>query len=70
MCSEKFGLYPEEKETNLKDVLKSDLKSCQGEVDEKLEWILSSKNNSVEKDPVDNKTVNLIINDDPLFYKF
>ena len=42
----------QKKETNLKDVLKSDLKSYQREVDEKLEGILSSMDIRVEKDSV------------------
>ena len=45
----------QKKETNLKDVLKSDLKSYQVEVDEKLEGILGSLDISVEKDSVDFK---------------
>ena len=45
----------QKKETNLKDVLKSDLKSYQREVDEKLEGILSSMDIRVEKDSVDYK---------------
>ena len=47
----------QKKETNLKDVLKSDLKSYQREVDEKLEGILSSMDIRVEKDSVDYKTL-------------
>ena len=42
----------QKKETNIKDVLKSDLKSYQKEVDEKLEGILSSMDIRVEKDSV------------------
>ena len=42
----------QKKETNLKDVLKSDLKSYQVEVDEKLEGILGSLDIRVEKDSV------------------
>ena len=45
----------QKKETNIKDVLKSDLKSYQKEVDEKLEGILSSMDIRVEKDSVDYK---------------
>ena len=47
----------QKKETNIKDVLKSDLKSYQREVDEKLEGILSSMDIRVEKDSVDYKTL-------------
>ena len=47
----------QKKETNLKDVLKLDLKSYQREVDEKLEGILSSMDIRVEKDSVDYKTL-------------
>jgi integrase len=45
----------QKKETNLKDVLKSDLKSYQGEVDSKLEGILGSMDILAQKDSVDFK---------------
>ena len=45
----------QKKETNLKDVLKSELNSYQGEVDEKLKGILGSLDIRVEKDSVEFK---------------